>query len=222
MDAAVPATPFPGADVPPADGPDRSVLAERSGFPSLPATGRSGFAAGEAEAEWVALLGRAQAGDPEAFGDIVRRHTDRVYQLLWRWTGNRADAEDLTQETFVRAYASLGRLDPARPFLPWLYTIARRAAASHWRRARPVEPLTDDLPEPSTPETPATHMEGIEGADAIWERARRLKPKQYQALWLRFGEGLSVAETARVLGITRLHVRVLLHRARAALTSQLS
>lgn len=222
MDAAVPTAPFLGADAPPAGGPDRSVTAERSAFSSPTATARTGSAAGEADDRLGSLLAQAQAGDPDAFSEIVRLHTDRVYQLLWRWTGNRADAEDLTQETFLRAYASLGRLDPARPFLPWLYTIARRAAASHWRRARPVEPLTEDQPEPSTPETPATHLEGVEGTDAIWERARRLKPRQYQALWLRYGEGLSVAETARILGTTRIHVRVLLHRARAALTSQLS
>jgi RNA polymerase sigma-70 factor, ECF subfamily len=168
-----------------------------------------------------ALAQRCGAGDAEAFGSLVERHTDRVFNLLWQWTGNRADAEDLTQETFVRAFAGMGRFDSRRAFRPWLLTIARRAAASHWRKARPTEPLGEHVAEPASLETPASRLTAAEDDASIWALARKLKPRQFQVLWLRYGEGLEVPDIARILGITRIHVKVLLHRARTALAHKL-
>jgi RNA polymerase sigma-70 factor (ECF subfamily) len=165
------------------------------------------------------LAARCQAGDQDAFGLLVRRHTDRVYAFLRRWTANTHDAEDLAQETFLKAYLGLHRFTPHRPFLPWLYAIARHTAISHLRRAHPTEPLTDATPEPEagTPIDPFGQSAAADDLATLWELARRLKPKQYEALWLHYGEGFAVADVARVMGLTRVHVKVLLHRARARL-----
>jgi RNA polymerase sigma-70 factor (ECF subfamily) len=158
-----------------------------------------------------------QAGDREAFGQIVRRHTDRIHGFLVRWTGNVQDAEDLTQETFLKAYLGVARFAAGRPFLPWLFTIARRTAVSHLRRARPTEPLTPNTPEPVAGDDPAAQSAVSDERAALWDLARRLKPRQYEVLWLHYGEGFAVADVARIMGLTSIHVKVLLHRARTRL-----
>ena len=83
------------------------------------------------------LVRRAQAGDREAFGVIVRRYQRRVFAVGIRMLRNRSDAEDLVQETFLRAYRALDRFEPDRPLAPWLYRIAtNRALSSLGRRRR--------------------------------------------------------------------------------------
>jgi len=167
------------------------------------------------------LAACSRKGDREAFAALVERHTERVYSLLARWVGNRQDAEDLAQETFVRAYQSIHRFDPRQPFLPWLFTIARRVAATHWRQVRPLEEPGGEVEEASSGADPAAHLLSVERSASLWREARRLKPKQFQALWLHYAEGLAVADVARVLGTNSIHVKVLLHRGRGALARRL-
>lgn len=159
-------------------------------------------------------------GDTEAFGTLVRMHTPRVFRFLHQFVGNRHDAEDLTQQTFLRAYGSLSRFDPDRPMINWLLTIARRCALNHFRAARPWETLSEDdgrvadgLAVP-----PDAAAEARDRTSNLWSLAReRLARREFEALWLRFGEDLSVAETARVMGITATYVKVLVFRAKRAI-----
>ena len=161
------------------------------------------------------LAGRAQAGSREAFELLVARFERPIFSFLFRFARHRQDAEDLTQETFVRAWRSLPAYRPSLAFAPWLFTLARRAAASHFRSAaRGAEMALDsEIVE----ETPANLLADKEARAGIWRLTESLKPKQAEALWLFYGQGFSIAETARVMGTPALHVRVLLHRGRANL-----
>ena len=158
------------------------------------------------------LARHAQAGSAPAFGTLVGRHHGRVYAFLLHTTRHRQDAEDLTQETFVRAWHKLDRFDPSLPLLPWLLTIARRLSIAALRRQRPASAAVDDLPETAAPPP----------AYPIWEIARReLRADAFRALWLHYHEDLPLREVATVLGKREGAVKVMLHRARKSLAKHL-
>lgn len=159
------------------------------------------------------LAAHARAGCRESFEALVTRYERQIFNFIHQFTRQRQDAEDLTQETFLKAYRGLSQYNPSRAFAPWLFTIARRTAINHFRSAKRFE----ELPEESEDncESPASQLENADERESIWKRARTLKPKQFEVLWLRYHEGFSVAETAAIMRTNQLHVKVLLHRARA-------
>lgn len=163
-----------------------------------------------------ALVRTAAAGDPAAFARIVEAHHRRVFNFLFHLMRHRQDAEDVTQQTFLKAYHHLAGFDCARPLINWLLTIARRTALNHFRAARRWEHLPAE-PVSGAP-SPAHAAEQKDRAENLWERARRLlSPREFEALWLRFVEEMSTQETARIMGLTQIHVKVLVHRARQQL-----
>jgi len=166
------------------------------------------------------LAERSKAGCLDSFEQLVARYEAHVFNFLRRSTGNHHDAEDLTQETFVKAFRNLHRFNSSLSFAAWLFTIARRTGASHFRSARHFEELSDK--EESVQESPATALECKDEGNSIWRVVRTLKPKQSEALWLRYAEGFSIAETARIMCTNQIHVKVLLHRARCNLSKILA
>ena len=166
------------------------------------------------------LVMQTRQGDPAAFEALIRQHQHMIYSLTYRMTGSAADAEDLTQETFCKAWRGLHRYNPSLSFAPWLFAIARHTAASHFRSAEPF----DELPSEAgiVEENPASLLASKDDADALWQLARTLKPRHWEVLWFRYGEGFSVAETARAMGTNEIHVKVMLHRARAGLARRLA
>ena len=159
------------------------------------------------------LVRDSLGANPQAFAEIVRRHSRRIYNFLHQLTRHHQDAEDLTQQTFVKAYQNLHRFDTSRPLINWLFTIARRTALNHFRAARKWESVPEDAAcaEPS----PARRTETTDETDNLWAHARRILPaREFEILWLRFAEELSVEETARIAGLTQTHVKVLVYRAR--------
>jgi len=166
-----------------------------------------------AEAE---LVHETLAGDGGAFGELVRLHSRRVFNFLNQMTRQPQDAEDLAQQTFIKAYKNLHRFDTSRPLAGWLLTIARRTALNHFRGVKKWEELPEEVPNDEP--TPATVVEEQEEVDDIWAQAKRqLSTKEYRVMWLRYGENLSIAETARVAGLTQTHVKILVFRARRRL-----
>jgi RNA polymerase sigma-70 factor (ECF subfamily) len=161
------------------------------------------------------LAEKTQNGCRESFEALVQRHGQQVFNFLWHLTRNRHDAEDLTQETFLKAYRTIHRYNPAFSFAGWLFVIAKRTGLSHFRSARP----TEELPEESETDAldPFKVLQDKEEKNSLWRLARRLKPNQHEVLWLRYGEGFSIAETARIMNTNQIRVKVLLHRARKAL-----
>lgn len=165
----------------------------------------------------AALAARAGAGDDAAFVELVHAASDRLFNFLYRLSGQAQDAEDLCQETWLKAWRALDRYQPGRPFLPWLFTIARRTLLNHRRAARPLEPLDEDLPAPAAPPVPVAR----DDLEHLWRLARGLPPRYHHVLWLYYGEGLNAREVAAVLRTRPLVVKVLLHRARRALLAVL-
>jgi RNA polymerase sigma-70 factor (ECF subfamily) len=179
---------------------------------SASSVGQSACAAA-ARPEDAELVRAAAAGDARAFEKLVHLHHRRVLNFVYQMTRQRQDAEDLTQQTFVKAFQHIDRVDAARPIINWLFTIARRTALNHFRSTRKWEFAPAELV--STEPSPARQLEQREQADDVWARARRvLSPREFQVLWLRFGEDMSTEETARIAGLTQIHVKVLVHRAR--------
>ncbi|HWA09015.1 MAG TPA: sigma-70 family RNA polymerase sigma factor [Opitutaceae bacterium] len=170
----------------------------------------------ETATEDGALVRATLDADPTAFEEIVRRHSRRVYNFLHQFTRHHHDAEDLTQQTFLKAYQNLHRFDRSRPLINWLFTIARRSALNHFRAAKKWEEMPEDAASESP--SPARRTESSDEAENLWNRAREvLSPREYEVLWLRFAEELSTEETARIAGLTVTHVKVLVHRARQQL-----
>jgi RNA polymerase sigma-70 factor, ECF subfamily len=178
---------------------------------------RDGIGCAEVDAAAEAELVRASVdGDAQAARDLIRLHHRRIYGFICRLTRQPQDAEDLTQETFIKAFGSLHRFDTSRPLVNWLFTIARRTTFNHFRSTRRWVDLPETTPSP-TP-SPDRQAEENDQVEDLWERARRvLSDREYEVLWLRFGENLSTAETARVAGLTATHVKVLVFRARRRL-----
>lgn len=126
------------------------------------------------------------------------------------------------QESFLRAWEQMERYEPERPFLPWLYTIARHLAASRGRAdaRRPASHLDQD--PPSGELDPSEVGSRAETADNLWHLASRvLGEEQRSALWLRYVDGLEPSEIAQVLERRPTAVRVLLFRARRTLARHL-
>ncbi len=162
------------------------------------------------------LVRRAVAGNAGAARELVRQFHRPVYHYVYRMLGQAQDAEDVTQEAFVKAFRALHKVDTSRPLLNWLFTIARRTALNHLRAKRdwvelPPEPSSDAL-------HPGEEAERRESVARIWQRARTcLKAAEFEILWLRFGEELSVQETAEATGRSSSSIKTLLHRARQRL-----
>ena len=164
----------------------------------------------------AALVREAAAGDTRAFGQLVHRHHRRVFNFLSQMTRHHQDAEDLTQQTFLKALHHLARFDQQRPLINWLLTIARNTALNHFRGVKKWDELPDEAAAHGP--SPAREAEEKEQAENLWTRARELlSPREFEVLWLRFAEEMSTRETAAVVGLTETHVKVLVFRARQAL-----
>ena len=163
------------------------------------------------------LVLACQSGCADSFGRLVGLYEERVFNYLLRLTRSRHEAEDLTQETFLKAYRGLQRYARRYSFTTWLFTIAKRTAINHFRSNRHCEALPEDDAFVSSGEDPSGELASKEDRASLWALAGRLPPKQHEALWLRYGEGLSVAEAAAVMRTHQIYLRVLLHRGRKQL-----
>ncbi|MDE0575483.1 MAG: RNA polymerase sigma factor [Opitutales bacterium] len=166
------------------------------------------------------LARRAAAGDLDAFEELVRRRRKGLVRFLASFSESASDAEDLAQETFLRAYRNLYRYDPRKPFLTWLYVIARRLAINFKRnRLRRGE---SPLPEGET-EIPGNEGAPFSDSDSLWVSASKLlSPDAFMALRLHYGESMPVKEIAEVLGKSTTGTKVLLFRARRSLADKMN
>jgi RNA polymerase sigma-70 factor, ECF subfamily len=168
------------------------------------------------------LVLQARRGDRDAFAELIDRHRGRVYSVLLRSVGDRDMAEDLTQETFVRAYERLDSFSPSGSrFQSWLLTIATRIAIDSYRRRRPTESL-EKLSEESGFDPPSTARteagaESAEVAATVGRYLQRLPERQRMAVTLKHIEGLPFSEIAQIMGCTVNSAKVHAHRGRLQL-----
>lgn len=160
-----------------------------------------------------ALCRAATGGDREALGRLLATYQAALWPLCWRGTGGvTADAEDVLQETFFRAIRGIAGYDPARPIEAWLRGIARHVIADHHRSRGPT-PVGDALDVPDTSPLPPADDPGERLATLL----ARVDPTTRATLLLRYGEGCSWDEIARLLGTSRDAIKKRLHRGKAAL-----
>lgn len=162
------------------------------------------------------LARQTQAGSLIAFEELVFRYEGRIYAFVLQLCRNSADAGEVTQETFLKAFRTIALYNPNRSFPPWLFTIARRKCIDHHRAAPPLS----DAPVPDRTDgtDPADSLAVQEDRDWLWALARRvLPPAQFQALWFNYAAEMKVEDIARVLKRTRTHIKVMLFRARRTL-----
>jgi RNA polymerase sigma-70 factor (ECF subfamily) len=174
------------------------------------------------------LAARAQAGDLRAFETLVERHRRRIYSLAYRMTCTHEDADDILQETFVRAYCNLRRFDPERPFANWLYTIAANLCLDRQRRLKREKRVAwDDVEggraemEAAPSRTPDRVAENGELRGQIEEAIARLPERQRAALVLFEVEDLKITEVAELMECSEGAVKSTLHRARRRLRDEL-
>ena len=151
-----------------------------------------------------------------ALDDLYRRHVGDVYRYAYAVLGNHADAEDVTQTTFVNALRALERGEEPRNATNWLLVIAHNIVRQRWRQAaaRPTEvELVHDVPD--TPEEDDVELDGLVRA------LQRIPPSQREALVMRELEGRSYQEISELLGLTTSALETLLFRARRSLAEEL-
>lgn len=163
-----------------------------------------------------ATLARCRAQDKLAFRIFVARHERMVFALLSRMLGHGPDAEDLAQETFVRAYCAFPGFDPSGPakVSTWLLTIATRLALDSRKRRKLAIAEVDDENEPRAASDPELRLERRELGQAIAVAASKLPDEQRAALVLAEFHGLSIAEIAGALDVPESTAKTRLFRAR--------
>jgi RNA polymerase sigma-70 factor, ECF subfamily len=164
------------------------------------------------------LVDAARAGDVEAFEVLVRRHQGGVYRVAVRLLGSDADAQDATQETFVRAWRGLGRFRGESAVSTWLYRIVTNRCLNVIVARRPAESLDPALP--SVGSDPAAIAEQRERFAAVAREVASLPPEQRAALVLRDFEGLSYEEVAAALEVSVAAVKGRIHRARLSVLKE--
>ncbi len=169
----------------------------------------------------TALVELALANNQDAFAALVERYKDAVQNLAYRMLGNTTEAEDVTQEAFVRAYTQLATYKPVHKFSTWLLSIASHLAIDQLRRRRFLALPLEDVPflewivdAGRGPEQSA--LEG-EQQDEIQAYLLRLPGKYRVVIVLRYWYDFSYEEIARVLNLTPALVKARLHRARELL-----
>ena len=167
------------------------------------------------------LVAAAQAGDRVAFAGLVDRYWERVYRWLYRLGHDRHVAEDLAQETFLKAFAGLPRFRVGTNFAAWLFRIAHNNFANQRRSAsRRREALPDELPGRDA--GPAAAALGRECLEGVARAVARLPAEFRSAFLLRVEEDLSFREIAAVLGLTEETARWRVFKARQRLMALLA
>lgn len=164
------------------------------------------------------LVADATRGDVRAFAALYDLHADRVFRHLYYQVGNRADAEDLTQQVFLQAWQAVGRFrKTGAPFIAWLFAIAHNLAINAWRQRTDVEPLELEPVSAAIWADPEAVALIDYDRDAVRQAILRLRPDQRQVIILRFLEHLDYPQVAAAIGKNESNVRLIQHRALLAL-----
>lgn len=177
------------------------------------------------------LVRRAKRGDRRAFGELVTRYQEKIYRLARRMTATDEDAEDVLQEAFVKSYRSLPGFQQKSKFSTWLYRITVNLALMKLRKKK-LDMVSLDVPVAT--DEGAVSRDFQNGSPDPLERLMRKESRQtldraiadlpadYRAVFvLRHVEGLSTAETARILKVSAAAVKSKLHRTRGVLREKL-
>jgi RNA polymerase sigma-70 factor (ECF subfamily) len=178
------------------------------------------------------LVARAAAGDGSAFHALVERHRAMVYRVAYQFAGNHHDAEDITQDVFIKVFRSLDRFRYDAQLTSWLYRIVMNACIDHRRRSAPAgwAPFTEDaeirmLNTPEEGPDPEARTYGGQIGEAVEAEIAKLPPGQRLVFTMRHHEGLKLSEIASALdlaeGTVKRQLHAAVHRLRTALSEGL-
>jgi RNA polymerase sigma-70 factor (ECF subfamily) len=171
-----------------------------------------------------ALIRSSIEGDSKAFEALYLRFMERIYRYIYFRVGDQAQAEDMTEEVFVRAWEALPKyqLGESR-FTSWLYTIAHNLLVDHYRRRNPASISSDDLARYADPgDLPERIVGRKQEFEVLAKSIMQLDDLEQQVLLLRFVEGFSHREIAKIIGKSQTASRVIQHRALKALRALLT
>ena len=164
-------------------------------------------------------------GHRDAFGRLVRAYQGRLFGLVMMMVRDRAGAEEVTQDAFVRAFTHLGHYDERRPFYPWLASIAVRLAqnwlVSRGRTVRREGTALESAPEPGADPSALAGLVATERRRELWSAVASLSSGERTAVMLFYRDELAVGDVARALGVTTGTIKTLLFRARRHLRERL-
>lgn len=174
------------------------------------------------------LVTRALRGRESAFRELLERYERPIFSLILRMVRDRSLAEDLAQETFIRAFNALGRYDPRYKFSSWIFKIANNLTIDHLRKRKLDTVSIDGSPHATSAEeqaqsrltvesdgeSPQEFVENRELGAQIEEAIGRLRPEYRTAVLLRHVEGYAYEEIAQIMEIPLGTVKTYLHRAR--------
>ncbi len=170
------------------------------------------------------LVRQARQGDAEAYGELVQNYQSLVFNVCYHLLGERREAEDMTQETFIRAFQHLQQYDLERPFGAWIRRVATNLCINHYQNLENASlPLDEELeqPVPGGPMTPESIQLQAEGSEQVRAAIRSL-PLVYRAvIELRHFQELSYTEIAEQLELPLSDVKSYLFRARRLLAEKL-
>jgi RNA polymerase sigma-70 factor (ECF subfamily) len=168
----------------------------------------------------IELIRLAKSGDSEAFGQLYERHVRAVFRFLYAHLDNRLDAEDLAEDIFLRVWNSLsGYHERGIPFIAYLFRIARNGLIDFYRRSKPMKEMSsiEDIPLSDRSADPGDTMVASLEQQEVRLVLEQLREDYRTVLVLRFVSDLSPDEIAQVMGRSAGAVRVLQHRALAAM-----
>ncbi|WP_256761610.1 RNA polymerase sigma factor SigW [Cohnella sp. WQ 127256] len=173
----------------------------------------------------------ALKGDQRAFAEIVDMYKDKLYHLAYRMTGNRQEAEDVVQETFLRVYKNLDRYDENQKFSTWIYRIATNLCIDRLRKRKAVYSLDAESSEhegldgyamlPSDDRTPESELLLSETQKLIRGAIATLPVKYKSVMILRYLQDMSLQEISDVLGMPVTTVKTRVHRGREFMRKKL-
>ena len=163
------------------------------------------------------LARHAAAGDRRAFAALYDLHVDAVYRYAFFRVRSDAEAEDVTSEVFQRALIAMPRYEPRRPFLAFLYTIARNVVADRFRKVRAAAPFEDAIKHESDAPGPEETSLRLDEARLVRAAIGKLTELQQEVIVLKFIEGRETKEIARITGKPEATIRGIQMRALAAL-----
>ncbi len=168
------------------------------------------------------LVLRAIQRDQDAFGELYDRHVVRVYRHLYYMVGRQPEAEDLTAQTFLKAWEAIERYQVrGAPFVSWLLRIAHNLGVSYLRSKRETSEVHEGIVDDKSRRDPQSALQQTVEEEMVREAILRLREEQRQVIILRFIEDLDYREVAEIIGKSVAAIRVIQHRALNAMRKQM-
>lgn len=178
------------------------------------------------------LINQAIAGERQAFSELVELYQHKIYQVSYRMMGNRSEAEDVGQETFLRVYANLARYDQSHKFSTWIYRIATNLCIDRLRKRRMTFSLDQEVAgtegldlysqTPVQQKTPEAEVVTLEIQQEVQQAMDQLPVKYKTIMILRYIEDLSLREVSEIVSLPVTTIKTRIHRGREALKKLLS